>query len=79
MTKKKSKSEPKPKPIVGQCVKCKKDVTDDDLCHGCKSLVCEECNVGSFGVPWGGHDVEAHFKHYDDGGNEIDPPEDDEL
>lgn len=75
MTKRKKQS-PKPKPIVGQCFNCKKDVTDDDLCHGCKTLVCEPCNVGGLGVPWGGHEREAHLKHYNDDGEEIDALED---
>jgi hypothetical protein len=75
MTKKQS---PKPLPMVGTCVKCKKDVTQDDYCSGCKQYVCEECNVGGLGVPWGGHAVEDHFKHYDDDGRELDDVDEDD-
>lgn len=63
MTKKASKK--KPEPFVAVCFKCKKDVTQDDFCFGCKQYVCEPCNVNALGIRWGGHDVEEHYETSD--------------
>lgn len=63
---------PAPKPFAGKCFKCQRTVTQDDHCWGCREYVCEECNVGGLRVPWGGHNVDAHFKHYSDDGEELD-------
>lgn len=70
MTKKKAKSNPDPEsdPEIppGKCFACSKNVTADDYCYGCKSYICEPCNVGSLSVPWGGHNKEAHLKECSD-------------
>jgi hypothetical protein len=58
--KKKKKEEEK-----GKCFNCQADV--DGICYGCRSFVCEACDVAGASVPWGGHAKEAHLEeHFED-------------
>lgn len=40
------------------CFNCKKSVSKDDYCYGCKHTVCEGCDVGHIA---GTHTKEAHL------------------
>ena len=64
-----SKPVVKPRPAVelAPCHFCKKDVKKDDMfCYGCKTVICDECDVSMDGFGHGHspdeHRVEpAHF------------------
>jgi len=42
---------------MGRCYFCDVKVGSDYFCHGCKSYVCEGCDIQK---PDGGHDPEDH-------------------
>ena len=42
---------------MGRCYFCNVKVGSDYFCHGCKSYVCEGCDIQK---PDGGHDPEDH-------------------
>ena len=66
MTRKKPAKEPVKK--KAPCHFCQKEVDEDDMfCHGCKHVICGECDViaGAYGR---GHSVEDHRR--EPGGDE---------
>lgn len=50
--------EPDPETKTATCCLCERPVTDDALCHGCKSYVCEACDQNPDVM--GHHDVAEH-------------------
>lgn len=58
--------EPKPTKKIVACYFCKKEVDKENFCHGCKTVVCDECDVAAPNVPWGPHDPEAHLEEHDE-------------
>jgi hypothetical protein len=43
------------------CKYCEKVVdASEAYCHGCKTVVCDECDVSCGTTPWGGHSPDAH-------------------
>jgi hypothetical protein len=30
-------------PSTGPCIVCKEEPSDENLCYGCKALVCDDC------------------------------------
>lgn len=46
----------------GACVSCGKPCAADQYCHGCKSYICEDCDVAgqSGGMAGGKHEPEDH-------------------
>lgn len=61
MAKKTGKSTQANKDLTGSCYKCKKPVTQDDYCHGCKEYVCQGCDDNADRL-MGPHDVQDHFR-----------------
>lgn len=42
------------------CVKCKKLVSAECFCNGCKNVICDACDVHALDTPWGPHSLEDH-------------------
>lgn len=49
----------------GRCFNCNKPVGEDYFCSGCKSHVCDECDV-NYEMPFGGHDKKLHLEEPED-------------
>lgn len=54
---------------IAKCVHCKTPIPADQIadmrCHGCDSLVCEDCDTAA-GLPFGRHRVERHWEGDED-------------
>ncbi|MBA7520393.1 hypothetical protein ES705_12489 [subsurface metagenome] len=47
----------------GECYFCRKEVTSEYYCYGCKHYVCEDCeDYDTFDRPSGLHKAEDHKK-----------------
>jgi hypothetical protein len=44
-----------------KCFLCDGPATDEDLCYGCKKIICSDCDSNP-DVPFGGHAPEAHVE-----------------
>lgn len=79
MAKTKTIAPPKPEPkriepADGPCRECGKPTKADQFCFGCKTLVCEKCDISMGNTPMGSHDWTAHLESPD--GFERDEEED---
>jgi hypothetical protein len=48
----------------GRCFHCLKPCGEDDYCHGCKTVVCEQCSPYYDG-PGGDHAPEEHLLYFE--------------
>jgi hypothetical protein len=44
-----------------ECFNCKLPTSEDMYCSGCKSAICESCDINP-DPPWGSHEPGEHLK-----------------
>ena len=51
----------KPLPQTSTCFNCGKLLSEDNYCFGCKSFVCDDCDLRQYSGRVGSHPKEDHL------------------